>query len=193
MNSIGILSIQGAVSEHVMAVKGAMKNIGMNGRIIEVKKKIPDLDALIIPGGESTTIGDFLWKTGMDVEIKKLAKSIPILGTCAGAIILAKEGDEQVKRTHSLALMNMKINRNAFGRQKESFEAELEIPEIGAGSFHGIFIRAPVIEKVWGDAKVLGRYCGKIVAVQENNMVALSFHPELVSDTRIHEYFLRLI
>ena len=194
MNSIGILSIQGDVSEHVMAVKNAIRTLGMKGSIIEVKKTIPDLlDALIIPGGESTTIGNFLWKTGMDIEIKKLAKDIPILGTCAGAIILAKEGDEQVKRTHLLGLMSMKINRNAFGRQKESFEANLGIPEIGTDPFHGVFIRAPIIEKIWGDTKVLARHDGKIVAVRENNLMALSFHPELVRDTRIHEYFLRLI
>lgn len=197
MSRIGILSLQGDVSEHIMAMENAIKITGINANVVSVnsKKDFP-IDALVIPGGESTTIGKLLVKTGLYSEIKKLAKNnVPIMGTCTGLILLAKKGDDEVKKTKQplLKLMNIKVNRNAFGRQRESFETDLEIPIIGKKPFHGVFIRAPLIEEIWGGVKILSRLDKKIVMAQQGNILAIAFHPELTSDTRVHEYFLNLI
>jgi len=197
MSRIGILSLQGDVSEHIMAMENAIKITGINANVVSVnsKKDFP-IDALVIPGGESTTIGKLLVKTGLYSEIKKLAKNnVPIMGTCTGLILLAKKGDDEVKKTRQplLKLMNIKVNRNAFGRQRESFETDLEIPIIGKKPFHGVFIRAPLIEEIWGGVKILSRLDKKIVMAQQGNILAIAFHPELTSDTRVHEYFLNLI
>lgn len=197
MRRIGILSLQGDVSEHIVAMENAIKVANINAMVICVnsKKDLP-VDALVIPGGESTTIGKLLIKTGLYSEIKKLAKNkVPIMGTCTGLILLAKKGDAEVKKTRQplLKLMNTRVNRNAFGRQRESFETDLEIPVIGKEPFHGVFIRAPSIEEVWGEAKILARLDKNIAMAQQDNILAMAFHPELTSDTRIHEYFLNLI
>lgn len=133
--------------------------------------------------------------TGMDEKIVELAtKGLPILGTCAGTILLAKEGDEQVKQTSTqlLGLLEMKVLRNAYGRQVDSFEADVKIPEIGDKPFRAVFIRAPVIEKVWNDTKVWSEYEGTIIGAKKGNILALTFHPELSDDLRIHEYFLTM-
>ena len=176
----------------------AMRNMEIRGNIIEVKdrKWIKNLDALVIPGGESTTIGKLISMYGLDGEIKNLAeKGIPILGTCAGLILLANEGDKDIERTKQplLRLMDMKVKRNAFGRQRESFETDLEIPILGNEKYHAVFIRAPAIEKIGKGVRVLAKYDNRIVAAQQGNLLALAFHPELGNDTRLHEYFLRLI
>jgi len=198
MIRIGILSLQGDVSEHVSMMTDAMRNMEIRGNIIEVKdrKWIKNLDALVIPGGESTTIGKLISMYGLDGEIKNLAeKGIPILGTCAGLILLANEGDKDIERTKQplLRLMDMKVKRNAFGRQRESFETDLEIPILGNERYHAVFIRAPAIEKIGKGVRVLAKYDNRIVAAQQDNLLALAFHPELGNDTRLHEYFLRLI
>lgn len=198
MKKIGILAVQGDVSEHIFAVENAMKNLGIIGNAIEVRKRneIQNINALIIPGGESTTIGRLISKNNLGAEIKKLAKrEIPIMGTCAGLILLAKKGDSEVKKTKQplLGLMEIEIERNAFGRQRESFEVDLDIPEIGRNPFHAVFIRAPAIKHIWGNAKILAKFENKIVMAQEKNLLALSFHPELSNDIRIHEYFLKLM
>jgi len=198
MIRIGILSLQGDVSEHVSMMTDAMRNMEIRGNIIEVKdrKWIKNLDALVIPGGESTTISKLISMYGLDGEIKNLAKKgIPILGTCAGLILLANEGDKDIERTKQplLRLMDMKVKRNAFGRQRESFETDLEIPILGNEKYHAVFIRAPAIEKIGKGVRVLAKYDNRIVAAQQDNLLALAFHPELGNDTRLHEYFLRLI
>jgi len=198
MIRIGILSLQGDVSEHVSMMTDAMRNMEIRGNIIEVKdrKWIKNLDALVIPGGESTTISKLISMYGLDGEIKNLAeKGIPILGTCAGLILLANEGDKDIERTKQplLRLMDMKVKRNAFGRQRESFETDLEIPILGNERYHAVFIRAPAIEKIGKGVRVLAKYDNRIVAAQQDNLLALAFHPELGNDTRLHEYFLRLI
>ncbi len=191
---VGVLSIQGDVSEHADAMRRAMHNTGMHGRVVEVKGKgkLKKLDALVIPGGESTTIGKLLEKYGMLDEIKNFAKKgMPLMGTCTGMILLAKEGNAEVKKTRQplLGLMDMKVNRNAFGRQRESFETDLKIKNFKK-SYHAVFIRAPAVERVWGDAEVLAKHDGKIVMVRQKNLLALAFHPELTDDTRIQRYFL---
>jgi 5'-phosphate synthase pdxT subunit len=152
------------------------------------------VDAIIIPGGESTTISRLLVRFGLHERIvKKAGEGVPILGTCAGLVLLAKEGDGQVEKTDTklLGLMDMAVDRNAFGRQRESFEAELNVKGL-EGLFPAIFIRAPLITKVWGKCQELARYENYIVMARQENLIALSFHPELSSDTRIHEMLIKM-
>jgi len=192
------VALQGAVSEHVEVLNKAMKKIKINGNAVHVRnaKDLDDVSGLVIPGGESTTINRLMLTTGMHEKIIELAKKgLPILGTCAGNILLAKEGDEQVKQTNTklLGLMDMKVLRNAYGRQVDSFEVDVNIPEIGSKPFRAVFIRAPTIEKIWDDTKIWVKYQDKIIGTKKGNILALTFHPELSDDLRIHEYFLRII
>jgi len=194
---IGVIGLQGAVSEHIEATRRAMERLGIRGEVIWAGEPadLEDVDGVIIPGGESTTIGKLMQRTGTFELVKQLAESgVPILGTCAGLIVLAKRGDEQVMRTGQplLGLMDIAVIRNAFGRQRESFEAGLEIPLLGEKPFRCVFIRAPAVREVWGDAEVIAEFQGKIVGVRQRNMLAVAFHPELTPDTRLHEYFLRM-
>ena len=195
---VGVVAVQGAVSEHIDILKRAMDKLGIKGEVIHVKsvKDLEDVSGIVIPGGESTTINRLMRKTGLQKRIVELAnKDLPILGTCAGAILLAKEGDEQVERTNTilLKLMDMKVQRNAYGRQVDSFEANVNIPDLGKKPYRAVFIRAPGIEKVWNDTKVFAKYRDFIIGVKKGNILALTFHPELTDDLRIHEYFLRMI
>lgn len=194
---IGVIGLQGAVSEHIETAKRAMRKLGTQGEAIWVGRpeRLDGLDGIIIPGGESTTIGKLMLTTGLFERVKQLAANgIPILGTCAGMIVLAKRGDEQVMRTGQplLGLMDISVIRNAFGRQRESFEVDLEIPILGEAPYSAVFIRAPAVEEVWGNAQVLAEFQGKIVTVQQDSLIAVAFHPELTPDTRLHEYFLRM-
>jgi len=194
---VGVIAVQGDVSEHVEILKRAMNHLSMKGEVVYVRtvEDLKNISGLVIPGGESTTINRLMLKTGLHEEIIKLAKKgLPILGTCAGTILLAKEGDELVKQTNTilLGLLDMKVSRNAYGRQVDSFEADVSIPEIGK-DFRGVFIRAPVIEKVWNETEVFAKYKDSIVGAKKGNILALTFHPELTDDLRIHEYFLRMI
>jgi len=194
---MGIVGLQGAVSEHLDATKRAMQKLGIEGEAVWVGRpaQLEGADGIIIPGGESTTIGKLMQMTGLFERVRQLAKNgTPIFGTCAGLIVLAKRGDEQIVRTKQplLGLMDISAIRNAFGRQRESFEAELEISALGKEPFRCVFIRAPAVSEVWGDAQVLGKFQGKIVAVQQGSLLAAAFHPELTPDTRLHEYFLRM-
>jgi 5'-phosphate synthase pdxT subunit len=194
---IGVIGLQGAVSEHIEATKRAMRKLNIKGGVIWVGRpeELEGLDGIIIPGGESTTIGKLMFTTGLFEKVKQKAKNgIPILGTCAGLITLAKRGDEQVVRTKQplLGLMDISVIRNAFGRQRESFEVDLKIPILGEEPLRAVFIRAPAVEETWGDVKVLAKFQDKIVGVKQNNLIAVAFHPELTPDTRLHEYFLRM-
>ncbi len=191
---IGVIAIQGAVSEHVEALKRALAERGEDAEVVTIKHSgiVPVCSGIVIPGGESTTLCRLLAREGIAEEMKEAAaKGVPILGTCAGLIVLAKEGDEQVEKTSQelLGIMDTKVNRNAFGRQRESFEAELEV-EILDSPYSGIFIRAPAIVSCGPGVKVLSRLNGFIIAAEQENVMALSFHPELTDDLRIHQYFL---
>ena len=194
---IGVIGLQGAVSEHIDATKRAMQKLGIKGEVVWAGRpeQLEDLDGIIIPGGESTTIGKLMLTTGIIEKVrKKAAKGTPILGTCAGLIALAKHGDDQVVRTKQplLSLMDIKVVRNAFGRQRESFETDLDIPILGKEPIRAVFIRAPAVEEVSGDVQVLAKFQDKIVAVKQENIIAVAFHSELTPDTRLHEYFLRM-
>ena len=194
---IGVVGLQGAVSEHLAAVERAFKNLQIDGKALWIKRpdQLKNIDGLIIPGGESTTIGRLMVSGRIFEPIKKLGlEGMPILGTCAGLILLAKRGDEQVRKTQQplLGLMDISVVRNAFGRQRESFEASIRIPKFGEEPFECVFIRAPAIERVWGNVEILAEYGEKIIAAQQGRLVAMAFHPELTPDTRAHEYFLKL-
>ncbi len=193
---IAIVGVQGDVSEHVEIVKKALDNLGISGIVKPVRKRgfISESDAVIIPGGESTTISRLIWRDGIAEEIIELARDgKPVMGTCAGLILLAKHGDKQVEETDTrlLKLMDIWVRRNAFGRQRESFETEIDFK--GIGRYRAIFIRAPLIERVGKGVDVLARIDEGIVAVRERNLLGLAFHPELTGDTRIHEYFISMI
>ena len=189
--------MQGDVSEHVDAVARAMKEFGRQGEAIAVRRRedLDRVDGLTIPGGESTTISKLLVKLDLFDEIVRRSREegMPILGTCAGCILLAKDGGAQAKRTQSrlLGLMDMAVDRNAFGRQKESFEADLEVAGLDR-PFHGVFIRAPAILRTWGECKALARHEGKIVLARQGHLIGAAFHPELSNDFRIHRWFLDL-
>jgi len=192
---IAVVGVQGAVEEHVIATKDAMKKLGIDGEVIATRKKgiVENSDGVIIPGGESTTISKLIWKDSIAKEIiLKAEEGKPIMGTCAGLILLSKHGDEQVRKTGTrlLGLLDVWIKRNAFGRQRESFEANLNIKNIG--EFQAVFIRAPAIVKVGKGVEVLATFENYVVAVKQNNILGFAFHPELTNDSRIHEYFLKL-
>jgi 5'-phosphate synthase pdxT subunit len=185
---VGVLALQGDVSEHVDMLKRLLRDDEV--RIVKWAEDIPDLDGLVIPGGESTTVGKLVTRYGIDKEIKK-HRDLGIFGTCTGAILLAKKimGLNQF----TLGLMDVVIERNAYGRQRESFEADLEIPKLGKRPFRGVFIRAPIIREAGEGVEILARYNGDIVLARQGRFLAATFHPELTDDVRLHKYFLTLL
>jgi 5'-phosphate synthase pdxT subunit len=197
--TIGILSIQGDVEENVSAVQQSMDELNIEGNVIPIKdmSKIDMLDGLVIPGGESTVIGTLLFLDESQKEIlrNKILNGLPVLGTCAGLIFLSKRAyDKRLGDTkqHLLELLDVTVERNAFGRQYESFENQLSVPAIGDDLFKGVFIRGPVITETGNDVEVLCRLEEKIVAVQQKNILATSFHPELADDYRFHKKLIEL-
>ncbi len=183
---IGILALQGAFIEH----ENALSKCGASPRQVRTAQELDEIEGLIIPGGESTTIGKLMQAYGLDDKIKaRHAEGMPIWGTCAGMILLAKEIAE-IEQVH-LSLMNIGVRRNGFGRQVDSFETELEVE--GIGRSRGVFIRAPYVDKVWGEARVLAYHKELIVMVQEGKLLATAFHPELTEDLSIHSYFLEMV
>jgi 5'-phosphate synthase pdxT subunit len=194
---IGVISVQGAVPEHLRISQLALASMGRKGQAIAVRNRqeLRSVDCLIIPGGESTTISKLLRKFGLFEEIVDLGRQgMPIMGTCAGCVLLAKEAGEQAERTGTelLSLMDMAVDRNAFGRQRESFEARLDITGLDA-PFPGVFIRAPLITRTWGECEVLSRHQGEAVMARQGNLIAVSFHPELTADHRLHRMLFSLV
>lgn len=185
MVKIGILNLQGAVSEHFEITKQALKEMNIEAEVLKVKtsEDVSKCDGIIISGGESTVIGKLMDKTG----IRKLIvdQNIPVMGTCAGMVLLAKNTDYNIPL---LELMDMEVKRNAFGPQKMSFEDKIEI--LGE-KFEGVFIRAPYVESVGDNVDILSKYQDKIIAVKSGKHIATAFHPELTGDTRIHKYFIK--
>ena len=197
--NVGILSIQGDVQENILSAQTAIDELGIDGRISDVKtpKEISQLDGLIMPGGESTTIGQLSMVNGsMKVLKEKIENGMPVLGICAGMIMLSNSADDRVVgKTDQplLSILDIKLERNSFGRQRESFEADVSLDSIGISKFNGIFIRAPSVEHVGPEVKVLSKFNEKIVAVQKGNVIGTSFHPELTKDPSLHKYFLNLV
>ena len=179
---IGVLALQGAFREHL----STLQSIGVEGVAVRLPADLENVAGLVIPGGESTTMRKLIERWDLRAPILDLAAGgAPIFGTCAGMIVLAREiadGDEPV-----LPLLDVTVERNAFGRQLDSFEAELQVPILGDQPVHGVFIRAPIIDRTGPDVDVLARLDdGRIVAVRERNVIATAFHPELAGETRFH-------
>ncbi len=190
---VGVLSIQGDVSEHYWAAKKAMEVYGFKGDVQLVKdvNSLEKITHLIIPGGESTTISRLMIKNGIFDKVVKMAISgeLAVMGTCAGSILMAKNVVDDT-RVKTLGLIDMDIRRNAFGRQRESFEADIDIEEFG--KYHAVFIRAPIIERCYKNCKILARIKRNIAMAKQLRFLALVFHPELTEDLRIYKLFFNM-
>ena len=197
--TVGVLSIQGDIHENLLSAKAAIDELGIDVKVIEVKTpdEISSLDGLIIPGGESTTIGQLSLVNGSLKIIKeKIENGMPVFGICAGMIMLSKTASDRiVGKTDQplLDILDITLERNSFGRQKESFEANVSLNSINISKFNGIFIRAPSISDVGSDVEILSKFNEKIVAVKKGNVIGTSFHPELTQDVSLHKYFVNLV
>jgi pyridoxal 5'-phosphate synthase pdxT subunit len=184
--NIGVLALQGDFIEHV----GALQSIGVTPSLVRLPSDLSGLEGLIIPGGESTTIGKLAEAFGLIHPLREFGKMHAIWGTCAGAIFLSKDVHRDQPLLH---MMDITVERNAFGRQVDSFEIDLPVPFFEDGEdhpYHAIFIRAPIIKSVAGEAQALLTLPdGRIVAAQQGKLLVTSFHPELTPDTRFHQYF----
>ena len=186
---VGVLALQGTFAEHI----GALRQLGAEAPPIRLPHELDTLDGLIIPGGESTTMLRLMDSYGLIQPIKRMArKGLPIWGTCAGMVLLAKDVSNYEMET--LGLVDAKVRRNAFGSQVDSFEADLEMPPVGKEPFHAIFIRAPIMEEVKPGVEILARLPdGTVVAIRQNQLMACAFHPEFTDDLRVHSCFLGLV
>jgi len=185
---VGVLSLQGDVDEHLDALEGAK----IAGRRVKTPEDLAAVDALIIPGGESTTVGAMMERFDLAAPLRHRVKTgMPVWGTCMGMIVLAKR--VQGSKQPTLGLLSIEIKRNAFGRQIESAEVPLQIDGFDGRAFPGVFIRSPWIESAWGDAKVMAQLHGKGVMVREGKLLGTSFHPELTTDYRVHRYFADMV
>ncbi len=196
--NIGILGLQGDIEEHQSALRRAYNKMGIEGSAACVRNasQIQNLHGLIIPGGESTAIGRLAQSEILEPANARIKKGLPVMGTCAGLIMLAdKVYDKIVGGTKQPLLggIDATVERNAFGRQRESFEAELTIPILGSEPYRGVFIRSPVVKEVGSKVKVLSQLNENIVAVEQGNIIGSCFHPELSQDTRLHEHFIKLV
>ena len=188
---IGVLALQGDFEAHLKM----LAELGVEGKAVRLPKHLDDLDGIILPGGESTTIGKLMVLYGLDEPLQqKIREGFPIWGTCAGLILLARETDNSLEGQPLLASMHMRVRRNAFGSQRESFETDLSVPVIGEAPFHAFFIRGPAIESVSPKVEVLATLDdGTIVAVREGHLLGTAFHPEIGGDSRFHQYLLRIV
>jgi 5'-phosphate synthase pdxT subunit len=188
---IGVLALQGDFEAHLHM----LAQLGADGSAIRLPKHLEEIDGIIIPGGESTTIGKLMVVYGLHETLrKKIQECVPVWGTCAGLILLAKETDNALIGQPLLASMNVRVCRNAFGSQRESFETDLSVPVLGEAPFHAFFIRGPVIETVGPEVEVLATLGdGTIVAVREGTLLGTAFHPEVAGDSRFHQYFLSIV
>lgn len=185
---IGVLALQGAVAEHIRV----LTDLNIEAVPIRLPSDLDNLEALVLPGGESTTISKLLSDYGLMEPIRGLAhRGLPMLGTCAGMVLLARKVSDS--NLEPFGVVDIEIKRNAFGRQIDSFETELSIPVLGDKTFHGIFIRAPIVENVAPSVEVLCQLGNNAVAVRQGKIVACAFHPELTQDLRLHKYFRDLI
>jgi 5'-phosphate synthase pdxT subunit len=188
---IGVLALQGDFEAHLKM----LVELGVEGKAVRLPKHLNNLDGIILPGGESTTIGKLMVLYGLDEPLQqKIWEGFPIWGTCAGLILLARETDNALEDQPLLASMHIRVRRNAFGSQRESFETDLSVPAIGEAPFHAFFIRGPAVESVGPEVEVLATLDdGTIVAVREGHLLGTAFHPEIGGDPRFHQYFLRIV
>ena len=199
--SIGVLAVQGDIEENIAATRDALREMDVLGDAKKViyPEQIERVDGLILPGGESTVVSNLvkIQKEGIYQSIRKvISNGLPTLGTCAGMIMLSKRAYDRVIGETSqqlLGILDIEVERNAFGRQSDSFELDLDISIIGKVPFRGIFIRSPVVKRVGNDVNIIAKIDEKIVGVRQENILATSFHPELAEDTRIHGEFINCI
>jgi 5'-phosphate synthase pdxT subunit len=209
MTRIGVLALQGDFREHIHA----LERLGARAHPVRLPKDLADVDGLVLPGGESTAIGKLMVAYGLVQPLRDvIAAGMPVWGTCAGMILLARETDNALAGQPLLATMNVRVRRNAFGTQRESFETDLDIPILGAAPYHAVFIRAPVVERVGEGVETLARLetteaarrdnvtgagennaGANIVAVRQGSLLGTAFHPEVTEDLRFHEYFLGIV
>ena len=189
MKRIGVLALQGAFIEHI----AMLNQLGAEAIPVRLPEELEGLDGLVIPGGESITIGKLMQHYDLTDRLQRLiANGLPVMGTCAGMILLANQ--VAGLNGYSLGVMDISVRRNAFGRQVDSFEADLVMPALGESPFHAIFIRAPWIENVGAGVEVLAQLAdGTPVAAQAGNIIVAAFHPELTDDIRLHAYFLNVV
>ncbi|MEV0897760.1 pyridoxal 5'-phosphate synthase glutaminase subunit PdxT [Actinoplanes sp. NPDC049802] len=193
--NIGVLALQGDVREHL----AALAESDVLARPVRRPEELADVDGLVIPGGESTAISNLSVSFGLLDPIRdRIAGGMPVYGSCAGMIMLAAKVLDGRPDQESFQGIDMTVRRNAFGRQVDSFEASVEIDDVAGGPFHAVFIRAPWVEEVGADVRVLGRVAegaaaGRIVAVRQGNLLATAFHPELTGDLRVHRYFVEMV
>lgn len=193
---IGVLALQGDFEAHIKM----LESLGVEGIPVRLPKHLTDLDGIILPGGESTTIGKLMVLYGLAEPLQqKIRAGFPVWGTCAGLILLASEMDNALAGQPLLASMHIRVRRNTFGSQRESFETELSVPVLGEAPFHAFFIRGPSVEEVGPEVEVLATLDdGTIVAVHEGHLLGTAFHPEVAQangqrDPRFHAYFLRIV
>ncbi len=197
--NIGVLSLQGDVAENIASTKTALSELHETGQVTEVKtpEQISKLDGLIIPGGESTMIGQLSLINGSLKKIKeKINSGMPVFGICAGLILLSKNAKDRVVGSTDqplLDLLNVDVERNSFGRQRDSFEAEISMDAINIPKFKGVFIRAPSIAEVGDNVDIIAKFNEKIVAVKQGNILATAFHPELTTDVSLHKFFVKIL
>ncbi len=187
---IGVLALQGAFREHILSVEA----LGASTVAVRLPDQLDGLDGLIIPGGESTAIGKLMTTYRFyEPIIQRHDEGMAVWGTCAGAILIAKEIVDGLPDQRSLELMDIAVRRNAYGRQVASFEADLDVAHVTGGAFRGVFIRAPWIETVGEGVEVVAEHDGHIVAARQGRLMATAFHPELTGDLRVHRLFLEEI
>ncbi|GCE26290.1 pyridoxal 5'-phosphate synthase subunit PdxT [Dictyobacter alpinus] len=188
---IGVLALQGDFAAHIRM----LRELGVDATAVRLPEQLDEIDGIILPGGESTTIGKLMIVYGLhEVLQRKIREGVPVWGTCAGLILLARETDNALAGQPLLASMDIRVRRNAFGSQRESFETDLSVPALGEAPFHTFFIRGPLVEQAGPEVEVLATLDdGTIVAVREGTLLGTAFHPEVSGDTRFHQYFLRIV
>ncbi|HLH62023.1 MAG TPA: pyridoxal 5'-phosphate synthase glutaminase subunit PdxT [Ktedonobacteraceae bacterium] len=188
---IGVLALQGDFEAHMKM----LAELGVEAKAVRLPVHLDELDGIIIPGGESTTIGKLMVLYGLQEPVRqKIREGFPVWGTCAGLILLARETENALAGQPLLATLDIRVRRNAFGSQRESFETDLSVPVLGEAPFHAFFIRGPVIEEVGPEVEVLATLDdGSIVAVRQGPILGTAFHPEVSGDPRFHNYFLRIV
>ncbi len=196
--TIGVLGLQGDVEENVAATNQALQELRINGNVEMVRypEEIERIDGLILPGGESTVQSSLVAiQRSMPVIKKRISEGMPVLGTCAGMIMLSKRAYDRIvgdTKQKLIGNLDIVIERNAFGRQNDSFEADLSLSILGNEAFKGVFIRAPAVSEVGKDVEVIGKLNNKIVAVKQKNIIGTSFHPELSGDSRMHRHLINM-
>ncbi len=198
---VGVLALQGDFREHIRAVE----RLGAMAHAVRLPEQLTGVDGLVIPGGESTVMGKLMVAYGLDQPLRDplrdlIAAGVPVWGTCAGLILLARETDNALAGQPLLATLAARVCRNAFGSQRESFEIDLRVPALGEPRYHAVFIRAPAVEWAAPDVEILARLedggdagRGTIVAVREGSLLGTAFHPEVTDDLRFHDYFLDIV